>query len=164
MPFPAVHDYDPSDQTLAAIGRAIIAWNKLEIAMEEAIWRAYGMTANAGAQVGPPGKIVTSFLGFKQKLSIIRSLVAEVLGAAKLKSLKDLFSDLTDLEIDRNVISHGHWFAFNPKGDPYHVKAFKKTLRAYQYYDVTPAEFAKFGERCEKVRKQVSELPLTPPL
>jgi hypothetical protein len=84
------------------IGRLIVAWSKLEAAMEDYIWALLGVEIDYG-------RVVTAKLDASSRIQMIASLALLEYPKEKSDEVKELMSQIDILRDDRNFVMHGSW-------------------------------------------------------
>jgi len=84
------------------IGRVVIAWGKVENALEDFIWQLLGLKIEIG-------RIITGRLDAVSKIRWIRQLSEITIREEKLHLLSRLLDDIDILREDRNLIMHASW-------------------------------------------------------
>jgi hypothetical protein len=95
------------------IGRVVVAWSKLEGAMEDLIWQLLGLDIEQG-------RVITSRLDAVAKIRMIRSLGEPALTEPQWLSLSETMARIDILREDRNTILHGTW-GRDPAGVPFAI-------------------------------------------
>jgi hypothetical protein len=95
----------------ALIGRTIVAWSRLERAIEEVIWAFLGLTIEEG-------RIITARLDVNFKLNMAQGLAERHLSAEEYSDFCDLLNRVRDIHEIRNVNVHGHWITVLPEKLP----------------------------------------------
>jgi hypothetical protein len=100
-----------SDDHLRAIGAVVVNWSSLEMVMEIMILGLYDVKPNRGL-------VLTSNLGFQNKLTILRMLAnnGAIKDGTEKQNCLDLLKRIEDSAPKRNTIAHGLWGAGNAQG------------------------------------------------
>jgi hypothetical protein len=107
-------DYTVSLQYERMIGRAIIAWSKLEASMEDLIWSLLNVEIEQG-------RVVTARVDAVGKIRILRELGQLVLPESMFHRLSPTLDEIDVLRDHRNFIAHGSWGRARYDGDWVHV-------------------------------------------
>lgn len=92
-------------------GRIIIAWGKLEAALEDLIWHFLDLSDD-------DGRIITARLDTRPKLEMLNVLAKRYLAPRKATKLCNVLSLIGELQADRNFIVHGNWGTIFPENVP----------------------------------------------
>lgn len=104
--------FDPSvsQTTEKLIGRAVVAWSKLENCMDDFIWALLAIPIEKG-------RIITGRMDAVRKIQTLRSLGKRSLAEEKFYVLSPTL-DLVDLLRDhRNLVVHGSWGRTFPENE-----------------------------------------------
>lgn len=93
------------------IGRSIIAWTRLEQAIEEVAWAFLNVTVE-------DGRIITSRLDAKFKIGLVRELSRQHFEKDRFKRFNKSLNTILDLYDERNLIAHGFWVTLLPDKIP----------------------------------------------
>lgn len=96
------YKYEIPEEYELLVGKVIVAWSRVEGATEEAIWSILNIDAEQG-------RIITSPLDAKYKISMLRGLAIKELRGDKLKEFHKVVKLLRNLYEHRSVIAHGNW-------------------------------------------------------
>jgi hypothetical protein len=84
------------------IGRAIVAWSKLENCMDDFIWALLAVPIEQG-------RVLTVRMDAVRKIQTLRRLGELVLSTEKFHVLSPILDRVDILREDRNLIGHGSW-------------------------------------------------------
>jgi hypothetical protein len=93
------------------IGRAIVRWSRLEIVIDEVIWRFLKLDI-------PNGRVITSHLDASHKFKLLRGLSALHLTSDGQEQFAITMGKLEDLYAYRNLFAHCHWVTVFPDNLP----------------------------------------------
>jgi hypothetical protein len=100
-----------SEEQERLIGKAIVAWSKLENAMQDVIWAFLGLEMN-------DGRVVTGRLDAIFKMNMLEGLAPSRLDEAELDNFLKVIDTMRFLYGERNIIAHGSWGTLEPDGIP----------------------------------------------
>jgi hypothetical protein len=100
----------PMEQQLL-IGRVVVAWSKLENAMQDTIWHFLRIDTS-------DGRIVTERMDAVTFLRILRALGNRHLNEPLLHEFLSTMDKIEDRQEDRNFIVHGTWGTLMPDNLP----------------------------------------------
>jgi hypothetical protein len=89
------------------IGRTIIAWSRLEQALEETIWGFLGVSVE-------DGRILTARLDAKFKMNLFRGLSERHMDKSGFQNMIRLLKRIDDLYATRSLVVHGNWITIMP--------------------------------------------------
>jgi hypothetical protein len=89
------------------IGRVVVAWSKLENAMQDTIWHFLRLEMS-------DGRIVTERMDAATLIRILRALGNRHLGEPLLHEFLSTMDKIEDKQEDRNFIVHGTWGTLLP--------------------------------------------------
>jgi hypothetical protein len=93
------------------IGGVIVAWSKLESAIQDTIWHFLDLGTEHG-------RIVTSRNDVEDNLIMLRLLGKRHLKSANQEDFSKILNVIKSLQEDRNFIAHGTWGTLAPHGIP----------------------------------------------
>jgi hypothetical protein len=93
------------------VGRAIIAWTRLEQAIEEVAWRLLRVGVDEG-------RIVTARLDARHKMMLARQLAERHLEKKEADEFLEVLGHIEDLYAQRNLMAHGQWVTLKPEDLP----------------------------------------------
>jgi hypothetical protein len=93
------------------IGKAVVAWARLEHSINEVIWAFLRVPVE-------DGRIITSSLDTRYRLNLLRALGERHLAKDHLAILSDILKKINDLVEFRNLIIHGLWVTILPENVP----------------------------------------------
>jgi hypothetical protein len=93
----------------AMIGGTIVAWSRVEQAMEELIWTWLDFTVDQG-------RVITSSQDGKRKISMLRAIGIRKIKGRKIKKFHELIPILRNCYDHRNTMAHGIWVTFKSGG------------------------------------------------
>ena len=92
-------------------GRVVIAWGKLEAALEDLIWHFLDLSDD-------DGRMITARLDARPKLEMLNVLAKRYLAPRGAADLRKVLSLIGELQADRNFIVHGNWGTIFPENVP----------------------------------------------
>jgi len=104
-------DQELSGEHCDIVGRVIVAWGRLEAALEELIWYFLDLPID-------DGRVVTSRLDARTKIEMLRSFGPRHLADETNPQFSYLLNRISDLKDDRNFVAHGLWGTFQPENIP----------------------------------------------
>jgi hypothetical protein len=93
------------------IGKAVVAWSRLEHSINEIIWALLRVSVE-------DGRIITASLDTRYRLNLLRALGDRRLAEIDVKLLSDLIKKINELNEYRNLIVHGLWVTILPDDAP----------------------------------------------
>src|ERR1700676_2527713 len=84
------------------IGKAVVAWTRLEHSIDEVIWAFLRVSVEDGC-------IITSSLDTRYRLNLLRALGERHLTKEHLAILSDIIKKINELVEFRNLVIHGLW-------------------------------------------------------
>ena len=93
------------------VGQVIIAWGKLEAALDNIIWSIFKLKIEYG-------RIITNRLDVTGKCQMLRSLAPLALSDPDAADLIEVITDIESWKDARNMIAHGMWGTAVPSGHP----------------------------------------------
>jgi hypothetical protein len=116
LPPDATIEHNPtvSLQYERLIGRAIIAWSKLEACMEDFIWSLLKIDLEQG-------RVITGRVDAVGKIRMLRELGRLELPELMFHRLSPALDEIDVLRDDRNFIAHGSWGRTKYRGEWVHV-------------------------------------------
>ena len=117
-----------SDEILVEIGKITVVFGLIEHSLSEII----GRIVTVGGRVRELGTIVTAELSFKQRVSVLTSLLLLALEKDNdaIKQFNRLKPLLFDAEQKRNVVVHSVWAKDEESADPHGVLRIKSTAKS----------------------------------
>jgi hypothetical protein len=93
------------------VGRVVVEWAKLEVAMQDAIWNILNVRFE-------DGRVLTARMDARIKLQWLRTFSQRHISGDELTNLTEIL-DLIELrQDDRNFIAHGTWAILHPDNVP----------------------------------------------
>ena len=106
------HEPVISDDQILLIGQVIVAWSKLEAAMEDTIWMLLNLEED-------DGRLVTKRLGADAKIQLLRLIGPKNIEDDTLQTeFLDWLKVIDELKEVRNFIAHGVWGTLMPDDVP----------------------------------------------
>jgi hypothetical protein len=96
------YKHDIPDEYELLIGKIVVAWSRLESAVEELTWAFLKRAPD-------DGRIITSPLDAKYKISMLRGFGIKIIKGHSLKKFHKAIKLLRNLYDHRNIIAHGNW-------------------------------------------------------
>ena len=92
------------------IGRAIVAWAKLEACMDDFIWAFLDIPIEQG-------RVITVRMDAVRKIQTLRRLGELILPETKFHELSVILDHIDILREERNLIGHGSWGRTSPENE-----------------------------------------------
>lgn len=117
-----------SNEILVEIGKITVVFGLIEDSLSEII----GRIITVGGRIRELGTIVTAELSFKQKISVLTSLLHLALDKDNeaIKQFDRIKPLLFDAEQKRNVVVHSVWAKDEESADPHGVLRIKSTAKS----------------------------------
>jgi hypothetical protein len=91
-----------SNEQLVLIGRIVVDWALLELAIDMAFWGLLGMSQNKA-------RAVTSYISFGTRLDLTKDLLARYISQTVADEFSPIVGRIKELSRDRNAVVHSNW-------------------------------------------------------
>lgn len=102
---------DQDEAQREPVGRIIIAWAKLEAALEDLVWHFLDLCDD-------DGRVITCRMDARSKVELLRVFGSRVLPLDELPLYTKWLSFIAELQDSRNFAAHGLWGVLQPENVP----------------------------------------------